>query len=105
MKVLVETTGNFMLIDSASKTQIHVHRPTLVPVTSFVELRLANGQLRVLLNNVPDSVTDSDWKEFLDESHGDKALAVASFASTFEPVEPEPEPVKKPARRVKKQAH
>lgn len=82
-KLLVETTGNFSLIDGTrGLVDIRSTRPTVVVSTSFVQNRIALGQIKVLAE-LPEEATDEDWVKFLEESDGDVDLARESFVSSF----------------------
>lgn len=86
--LLVETTGPFMLTDPLTKTEIQWNRPTVVRDSYFIHARASIGQISVLLNDVPDHITDDDFVGFYTESLNDKELAVASFHSWYS-AEPE----------------
>lgn len=46
--VLVETTGEFMLVDPISGAEIEAEGSTAVKMTSFIQYRLELGQLKVV---------------------------------------------------------
>lgn len=122
-KLIVQTTGNFMLIDPVNRAEIDADRPTVVVRTNFVSARAALGQLEILSTDIRDDATDAEFVEFLKGSDGNVILAVASFVDSFskavqpvvaEPImpaplpEPDPEPlllevpVKKQTKRAAK---
>lgn len=62
MKYLVETPGNFMLVDALGRQEIPAWRPAVVTVTAFI-----TNQLGTKLTKLED----------LDESASDEGLAMA----------------------------
>lgn len=63
MKLLVETTGDFMLHDTIGRQQVEAFRPCVVNGTSFIESH-RGGKLKIL--------------EQLAEDASDEALAAAT---------------------------
>jgi len=103
MKVIVQTTGQFSLIDFAQKAEINMGVPTVVRSTAFIEERLSMGQLKVL-GQVGDNASQDEMAKYLSESDGDAELAVASFIAAFPVDAPseaseEEKPVVKKGRR------
>lgn len=94
MKLLVQTTGSFSLIDFTQRLEINKATPTVVRSTHFVQERLGMGALRVL-GQLQDTATNDEMLTYLKESAGDKDLAIQSFLSAFgiDAVN-EPEPVR-----------
>jgi len=82
MKLLLETTGDFMLMDRSQDISIEADRPAVVSNTPFIEARLGMGNLRVL-GQLNDEATDEEFKQYLRDCVGDVALAVESFLSSF----------------------
>jgi hypothetical protein len=99
MKLLVETTGAFMLTDLASGQEVPSHRPAVVGHSNFFQHRVSLQQLRVL-GELTDDATDAEFAKFLAESEGDTNLAVESFVSVFGP-EKVTEKSEKRARKAK----
>lgn len=95
MKILAETTGDFMLTDLATGQSIQAVRPSVVPRSRFVDARIALSQI-VKVADVPDDATDEEFASFWRDSDGDRELAIASFLSKFDPEAPK-EPVKQNA--------
>lgn len=83
MKLLVETTGDFMLVDYGQGVDIESHRPSVVVSTSFVQSNIALGRLKVL-GEVTDKATNADLLETI---AGSKNLSVATeaFLAEFNP--------------------
>ena len=102
MKLLIETTGPFMLLDPQSGHEIHHNRPTVVPTSNFVQSRTAVNQIKVISNEVPDKFTDEDFKKFWIDCDKDHALAVQSFMSSFAPKESKKEAPKTIAKELVK---
>lgn len=92
MKLLIETTGSFMLVDPETGTEIHHNRPTVAPMSNFVTSRMAKGELKLLSNELSDEATDAEFATFAAESE-DMDLAVSSFVAKFgpQPVDPKAE--------------
>lgn len=85
MKIVVETRGDFMLVDVTTRAEIGIRRPTLVPFSSFIDSRIARRELKNHMTGFPDQATDKEFQEFLSESEGDVELACASYMAKFEP--------------------
>lgn len=89
-KLLVETTGDFQLVDFYAGGAVIPHdRPSVVSPTMFVQTNTANGRLRVLAE-LPDAADDTGFVEALKGSK-DAEVAVAAYKAEFEPKE-EPKP-------------
>lgn len=82
MKLLVETTGEFMLMDTSGRQEVQAARPSVVDNTNFINGRIASGFLKGL-GPLKDDATDAEFAKYFDESKGDSNLAVESFLSTF----------------------
>lgn len=104
-KLLVETTGDFGLVDPNNAAVINWNRPTVVQDTPFVQQRAAAGQIKVLDNQIPDDVTDEQWVDYYNESFVDGKLdldlARAAVKSKPEdtPTPPAEDEDKQPRRR------
>lgn len=82
-KLLVETTGEFMLVDYDQKGLIIEHnRPTVTEPTTFVQTRTSLGQLRVVAE-LTDEATDEEFAKYVKDSDGDIELAVDAFKTSF----------------------
>ena len=90
MKMLVETTGDFMLMQTTTGFDIQSDRPCVVAVDAWVHNQLGLKSLVVLNNDLPDTATDEDFLTYWKECKRDKAMAVPSYLSQFAPVEAEP---------------
>lgn len=108
MKILVETSGPFQLMNSAQEELIRSEGLTVVHKSQFWGEHLSEG--RVLIRaQVNDEATDAEWLDTLRESDGDEELALASFLDRF-PVTaasaraPEPKPVVHHTRQVEHNA-
>lgn len=98
-KLLVETTGAFMLVDySDGGTEINAFRPSVVRNTQFVQSRVSTGDLTVL-GTVTDAATDEAFADTLRNSK-DTTMAVEAFLAEFDP-KPAPAPAPKTTRKAK----
>ena len=88
MKLIVETTGEFMLI-AGNGTIVPHDRPAVLPADGWVQQQVAIGQLRVLPHQLADAASDAEFAEWLAASDGDKELAVVSYAEAH-PLNPLP---------------
>lgn len=84
-KALVKTTGDFLIMDPYTGEQVKWNRPTVVTWSGHLEGKLAGGDLKVLLGNLPMDASDEDFVKFLADSDGKEALAVAAFESANAP--------------------
>lgn len=84
MKLLAETTGNFMLHDLSTGQSLQANRPSVINRSAFIDARIALSQIAKVAD-VPATVTDEDFEAFWTDSGGDRELAVASFLSQFAP--------------------
>lgn len=81
MKFLVETTGDFMLVNGGF--EYPEDRPCVPPeVNFFLQSRVTAGQVRVL-GRVQDDATDGEFKSYFEECEGDSQMAVEAFLSAF----------------------
>lgn len=80
MQHLIETTGKFLLIDPFFRKEIAHDRPTVVKFTSFIQDRLANGQLNLLAGDIGDERTDEEFLAYWLEN---PEIAVEAFLSEF----------------------
>jgi len=83
VKVLIETTGKFMLLDPVTLEEIHSRRPTVASKTSFIEQRINMGHISLLKADLPDSASDAEFATFWKECAGDKELAVESYLASL----------------------
>ena len=95
MKLLVETTGTFQLVDEKTGHLIRHHGKSVVPPSPFINERTGTGQLTVVAK-VNDEATDAEWLKYAKESNGDDELAVESFVSAFPIEKPAPAPAPAP---------
>ncbi len=104
MKMIVETTGKFMLVDPYSRDMLAHNRPCVVTGTEFIVSRIALGQVNLLATDLVAEATDKEFQAYIAASKPKGknpsrekivALAVASFTATFktagEPAEAEAE--------------
>lgn len=58
MKYLVETTGEFMLVDPTTRQEVQAHRPSVISPTPFFENQLGKKltKLKVLSNEADDTM-------------------------------------------------
>lgn len=87
MKILVETTGPFMLVNPETGCELAHNRPSVAISTNFLQSRIATGQVKVLSNPLMDSATDAEFHSYWKASDRKKNLAIESFLSAF--LEPE----------------
>lgn len=89
MKYIVETMGDFQLLDPSvpGGQLLPAHRPAVLEKTGFIGQRISLGQVRILAE-VNDEATDAEFEQYLRESDGDRELALASFQSAFDPAQP-----------------
>ena len=100
MKLLVETTGNFLLINPLNGQEIHYNRPTVVEPSGFITNHIGILNIKVLSNELPDEASDAEFAAWYAEA-GDKDLAVASYIAKFQTDEGEMEkPTRGKTRRV-----
>ena len=90
-KLLVETTGDFMLVDAYTGDLLDSGGCSVVGTSQFIQARVSVGQVIVHLGNLRDDATTEEWKAYLKDS-GDFALAKAAFESAFSLTAP-PKPV------------
>lgn len=82
-KKLVETTGDFLLVDyQQGSLVINNDRPTVVEDTTFVSARAAANQIKVLAN-LDDEATDEEFAKYWRESDKDPRLAIDAYLSSF----------------------
>lgn len=82
MKLLVETTGAFQVLNPDTYERIRHEGLTVVTKSQFIHERASIGQLRVK-GQVNDEASDDEWLETLRESDGDEELALASFLDRY----------------------
>ncbi len=82
MKILCETTGDFMLVDLTTGQEVSSTRPAVISMTNFFSQRSMIGQLRKL-GDLTDEATDAEFAKYVTDSDGDIDLAVDAFLSSF----------------------
>lgn len=80
MKLLLETTGQFML--SHHGDEVQAERPSVVSNTNFFNHRIALGQVKIL-GKLTDDASDQEFLKYVVDSDWDLPLAVDSFLSKF----------------------
>lgn len=98
MKILVSTTGAFQLVHSEQHELVRAHGDTVIEKSQWAQEKVSIGQLLVSAQ-LNDEASDAEWLKTLEESDGDRNLALASFLDRF-PVDAESarrtEPAPKP---------
>lgn len=94
MMLIVETTGDFGIVDGYRRASVPKNRPAVMYESALIRQQIDIGQLRVLARDLPDDASDEDFKKFWEGSDGKADLAIASFMSQFKPA---PAPTKAPA--------
>ena len=84
MRMIVETSGPFMIINPFTREEIEADRPCVVSAHAFITEKLGSGALKLHAADLPDTATDPAWLAWLKASDGKIDLAVASFVSSFE---------------------
>lgn len=82
MKCIVETTGNFGLINTNGE-YIESYRPTVTKQTIFIEQKLVRGDLKVLAKALPKDANDADFLKFYEDSKKSVPLSVEAYCATF----------------------
>lgn len=101
-KIIVETTGNHMLLDVSLRPpqEVPYNRPAVVVRTHLMNQRIGNKTLKVLAEDLPDSAQDEDFADALVQSKGDVELAVDAYLAEVMPKEePKEEPKSKAAAK------
>lgn len=91
-KLLVETTGSFMLLVPNGGQVIDETRPTVVARDSFVQRQIAQSRLQIVCE-LPAEADDQDLLKLWNE---DAETAVEVFRARFTK-DPEPKPNPKPS--------
>jgi len=82
MKLLCETTDNFMLIDYFNGGDtVESYRPCVVRPSQFFQMHAAAHRLRIIAQ-VNDEATDQEFLSYLKDAE-DEELAVASFVDAY----------------------
>ena len=81
-KLLIQTSGQFGLIDTATGTDISAFNPTVVSASPFINLKVDAKVIEVMWELKPEA-TQEDFLGYLAESEGDTELAVESFLSKY----------------------
>ncbi|BCJ91785.1 hypothetical protein IZ6_25200 [Terrihabitans soli] len=104
MKLIVETTGDFQLLDPTNGKVIRYDGLTVTDESPFLSSRAAIGQVRVVAQ-VNDEATDEELRKYAEECKGDQTLLLESFLASYGvEVEGQPEPEKAPKKRGKGKA-
>lgn len=82
MKMLVETTGAFMLLDLSLGQTVQGHRPSVVAQSDFLNARIALHQVTKICD-LPDDATDEEFETYWTDAE-DRELAIASYQSKFD---------------------
>lgn len=82
MKVIVETTGKFGLLNTDG-VHISARRPSVAKYNNFVEAKIAEGLLKLFAKGLPDEASDEDFGQLLKEVEKDVKVAVVSYCSLF----------------------
>ena len=93
MKMLAETSGEFMLLDIGEGQAIQSHRPSVVVLSGFIQSRIALGQITKVAD-VPQEATDAEFEAYWNDA-GDRDLAISSYLSKFEEAPKPKAPAKK----------
>ena len=80
MKYLVETSGDFMLLDLSMGAEIPEYRPSIVVPTNFVQGAAARGQLKILRNDLPEAANDAEFAAYWAEN---AEIAIEAYLSKF----------------------
>lgn len=105
IKALVETVGDFQLVDfNHNRQTVPSERPAVVVLSKFIQERVSAGQIRVI-TQVGEEATDDEFLNYWKESENPE-LAVDSFITTFPDGKPTQKTVKaaEPKQRKKKVA-
>lgn len=99
MKQIVQTTGNFMLVEPSTREVVESSRPCVVSKTSFFAERIGLNQLSSL-GEVPDEASDIEFRDYWRDCGKDADMAVSSYIAKFQPeAEEEPEEPKRQTRK------
>lgn len=79
-KILVETTGSFMLMNPQTGEEIPNDRPAVVRNSNFVSQRAGVDQIKILATSLPDEASDQEFQAYWSE---DPEIAVEAFLSQY----------------------
>lgn len=96
-KVVVETTGDFHLLDVSTGTLYRANRLTLAVRNSFLQQQVARDRAAIVCA-VNDELTADELREYEKEAEDDRELLIESLTSAY-PVDGVSEPEKPKARR------
>lgn len=82
-KSLVETTGDFILVDTTNGAVIYHDRPTVVEATGFTHTRLHLGQLKLISADLRDECTDEEFEAAWRGVPESPELVIEAFLSEF----------------------
>lgn len=91
-KLLAETKGNFML-----QTRIGLlpwNRPGIIAECNQTDQFVSQGQVKVLVNNLPEEANDEDFAKFYADHDGDAEAAIENYLHSLSGEEGEPAPEK-----------
>lgn len=74
---------SFMLIDNTTGEVVQPDRPSVVSKTAFVNQKVLDGVLIVLVPTLPKEANDKDFEKAYNESDENEELAVAAYASEY----------------------
>lgn len=80
---LVETTQSVFLMDPNTGAEISAFRPSVAEWSSFLEMRVGLGQVRVIAADLLPEATDEAFLGYWTESDKKVDLAVAAFLAAF----------------------
>lgn len=92
--LLVETCGDYQMMDFTSGEIARHDRASVVPSSDFFQVQIELRKLRMLAE-LADTATDADWVETLKSSDNDAALAIEAFKSMHPVAGAEPAPAPK----------
>lgn len=110
MKALLETTGDFQLVDPHGGQMVGAIRPHVVNFSGFFGQRHALSQVKIICGSLNDAATDEEFAEYVKGADGDMPLAIEAFLAAFNSdlpgvderlagTEPEPVEIVKPTRK------
>lgn len=82
-KMIVKTTGSFILLDNSAHQTVGHARPYVVEMTGYLQQRAATKQLEVLSAALKEDASDAVFKTFWDSSNKQEDLAIAAFLSVW----------------------
>lgn len=80
-KAIIETTGDFAYLDMNKGQSIHANRPTVVELTNFINEKIAEGNIKILVKDLPEFACDNEFLKTFVEAKGDVDFAVEAYAA------------------------